>query len=231
MQQSFYFRTLHTAQQPESGTLKVGESLLATSALDRAMRMFRGKAPENIDASGLTVYPAGRKSGSFPPLGQSTFRGIWAPSPVPHTPPTVAPADTALLTGPTHTSVSMVPNAVANIQSSALSVLDSATLQDITASALAASLFVPGTLDFRNDADPLQVWHMIQALVAMSEISAFNAALSFFTTLVARRDMLLASATALPDPVRTSLRLAPPCHHVPFRPCRRSGCEPGFRQG
>ena len=217
-QQSSYFRTLQAAQQPESGTLKVGQSLLATSALERAMRMFRGNAQENTDASGLTVYPAGRKSGSFPPLGRSTFRDIWAPSPVPHTPPVIAPADTALLSGTTHATVPLVPNAVANLQSSALSILDSATLQDITASALAASLFVPGTLDFRDDANPLQVWQMLQALVAMTEISAFNAALSFITTLVARRDHLLASATALPDPVRTSLRLAPPATTSLFGP-------------
>ena len=66
-------------------------------------------------------------------------------------------------------------------------------LLDITASALAASSFVQDTLDFRYDTNCTQVWHMLQALVTLIEISALNAALSFMTTLISRRDSLFPS--------------------------------------
>ena len=75
-QQSSFFRTLQAAQQPESGALKVCQSLLATSALDKAMREFRGNTPSNLDASGLMIYPSGRKPPSFPRMGRPTLSGI-----------------------------------------------------------------------------------------------------------------------------------------------------------
>ena len=78
--------------------------------------------------------------------------------------------------------------------------------------------FVPRTMDFRYDADPTQVWQMLQALVAMIEDSALSAANAFITTLVARRDELLAHATSLSDAVRVSLRLAPPATTSLFGP-------------
>ena len=67
----------------------------------------------------------------------------------------------------------MASGSVDSLQSYALSFLDTAALQDLTVSALAAAIFEPNSLEFRPDSDPAHVWYMLQAIVSMFERNAF----------------------------------------------------------
>ena len=204
-----FFRAFQPKRQPEQTSLKVVESPLAITALEKAQKLFRGNEPPALDASGLLIYPSGYKQGKFPRTRLDPFRGIWASGSVPHAPPPVTPADSAFTSGSTGATAPLASGVVDSLQSYALSALDTAALQDLTASALAAAIFEPDSLEFRPDSDPAHVWSLLQALVSMFERSAFTAALSFLTLHMHKRDKILSGAPALPESLRSALRLAP----------------------
>ena len=142
---------------------------------------------------------------------------------VPRAPPPITPADLSVASNPPGPSVASTPLAqLMASEQTTLSALDLLSLGDATTSALACSLFIPGTADFHEDTEPIQVWRMLQFLGSVQQASARLLAGLFVSSVLRRRDHVLASAPTLSADLKTSLRLAPISNTSLFGPAAQS---------
>ena len=187
------------------------QSPLLSSALQNALNQYRGPSAATSSGSDLPSYPSGQKPGKFmksrapPCLKDGVVEGE-----VPRLPPPVTPADLAFTSSTPAQSVSSIPlSQILSSESSILSAMDLVSLGDIAVSSLATALFEPGTADFREDSDSIHAWRLLQFLESLQRDTASLLAGLFLSSLLTRRDHVLASAPNLSPELQTSLRLAP----------------------
>ena len=199
-----------SAATEQAPTLKAVQSPLITSSVEAVLAQLRGPASATCASSGLTTFPNGAKPGKFvKPRAPSFLKDGFTEGNLPHLPPPTTPSDLAVTSASPGQTASVSVAQLMTLESSVLSALDLASLGDLSTSALACAIFEPGSADFKEDTDPVQVWRMLQFLDLVQRSSARILANVAMSLLLQRRDHVLAAAPCLSPELQTALRLAP----------------------
>ena len=218
------FSTLMDSGSAHSARLKAKQSLLVTTAVQAALAQYRGAASVLTAGTDLPSFPSGLKPGKFVrPKPPAFLKEGVAEGEVPRAPPPLSPADLAFTSSSPGPNLNSIPlSHVLATEQTLLSTLDLATLADCAASSAASAIFEPGTTNFKEGTESIQVWRLFQFMATVQKASARLLASLFVSSLLMRRDQVLAAAPGLSQDILTSLRLAPVANNSLFGPAAQS---------
>ncbi len=222
-----FFSSRLPAGTGSAATLKAVQSPLLATSLQAALAQLRGPSASATANADLPSYPNGLKPGKFAKIKPPPFlkEGV-VDGAVPRLPPPVTPSDLAFVSTTPGQSIASVPLAqLLTSESTLLSAMDLVSLSDIIIAALAAAMFVPGSAEFRDGTESIQVWRLLQFLESLQKTSARLLSGLFLSSILLRRDHVISASTGLSPEVQTSLRLAPISSTSLFGSAARSAAE------
>ena len=211
--------------------LRAGQSPLLGSAVEAVFKPLRGTPSAACLGEGLPFYPSGAKPGKFlKPRPPPFLKEGTADGPVPRAPPPVTPADRAITSSTPAQNYSIPSSLMLSTEANTLTALELISVCDLMVSSMDRALFERNSAEFRADTEPIHVLRLLQWLQKSLKETVKLVTHGFLTSLLIRRDNVLAAAPGLSNELQTSLRLAPVDAASLFGPAAQAAAEVAARQ-